>query len=292
MANERALLIAGCEQSGGFCTDSPKIIEKQDYNQLRGIKVLLVEDNMINQEVASSILSGKEIITVVVGNGQEALAKLETEHFDCVLMDIQMPVMDGYEAARSIRKKNKFQNLPILAMTANALVSDEQAAVAAGMNGHIPKPIDRDILFRELLKWTGKEYYQEGKEKTLRDREKDDLTDIVDMKASLKRVGGDHALHERILRTFVQKHRKDYFRAVAFINDGDIKAALDITHSLKGVALVVGSDRLHEVVTDFDTKLSSIPVPSKISCLQDFEKTLDEVVLAIENFLQHSAQEK
>ena len=287
MTKENTHLASGYDPLGRLCTDNPKISGKQDLSSLYGAKILLVEDNLINQEVASSILSQKQITTVVAGNGLEALAKLETEHFDCILMDIQMPVMDGYEAARAIRRKSKFRNLPILAMTANALVSDEQSAIAAGMNGHIPKPIDRDILFSELLKWIGKGLSPEDKEKTASIREKDYPVDIVDMTASLKRIGGDRALHEKILRTFLQNHRNDYFRMASFIDAGDIESAQDIAHSLKGVALVVGSGRLYKIVTDLDTMLSTTPVPSHLSSLHDLEETLAEVVLVIEKFLQH-----
>jgi CheY-like chemotaxis protein len=122
-------------------------------DSLKGTKILLVEDNLINQDVAVAMLTQKNIVTKVAENGKQALEMLDQEDFDCVLMDIQMPIMDGYTATREIRKKTRFKNLPILAMTANALVSDEKLSLEAGMNCHISKPIDVECLFRELLRW-------------------------------------------------------------------------------------------------------------------------------------------
>ena len=93
---------------------------------------------------------------VVAGNGQEAIEQLEQRQFDLVLMDVQMPVMGGYEATETIRKDPQFKNLPILAMTANVFVEDRRACMAAGMNDFIAKPVDVDILFSTLAKWLPK----------------------------------------------------------------------------------------------------------------------------------------
>ena len=121
--------------------------------QLQGSKILLVEDNEINQELASELLNSNGIATQVANNGIEALRWLEKEHFDGVLMDCQMPIMDGYQATLKIRAEQQWQNLPILAMTANAMAGDKEKVLAVGMNDHIAKPIEVDKLFTTMARW-------------------------------------------------------------------------------------------------------------------------------------------
>ena len=122
-------------------------------DQLRGAKILLVEDNEFNQMVALHVLRDNELVPTLATNGQEALEILETQDFDGILMDCQMPVMDGYEATHEIRSQERYQGLPILAMTANAMVGDREKVLDAGMNDHIPKPFNKDDLFVTMAKW-------------------------------------------------------------------------------------------------------------------------------------------
>jgi CheY-like chemotaxis protein len=120
---------------------------------LRGSRVLLVEDNETNQELAVALLGTAGIEVRVAGNGQEALDWLGRQDFDVVLMDCQMPVMDGYAATRALRQSARWKSLPVIAMTANAMVGDREAALAAGMNDHIAKPIDFEKVFETLERW-------------------------------------------------------------------------------------------------------------------------------------------
>ena len=113
----------------------------------------MVEDNEFNQMVALHVLRDNELIPTLATNGQEALDMLEDQVFDGVLMDCQMPVMDGYEATQEIRKQEKYQDLPVLAMTANAMVGDREEVLAAGMNDHIAKPFNKEDLFITMAKW-------------------------------------------------------------------------------------------------------------------------------------------
>ena len=125
----------------------------EHMRKLKGIKVLLVEDNDINQELAIELLQQCEIEVILAENGQQALDILNVNsNFDCVLMDCQMPVMDGYEASRKIRQIDKFKDLPILAMTANAMVGDREKVIAAGMNDHIPKPLNVEFMYETMAR--------------------------------------------------------------------------------------------------------------------------------------------
>jgi predicted ATPase/signal transduction histidine kinase/DNA-binding response OmpR family regulator len=120
---------------------------------LDGLRVLLVEDNLINQELAIELLRDAGLEVEVADDGRAALAALERAAFDLVLMDVQMPVMDGYEAARAIRANPAWADLPILAMTANAMAGDREKALAAGMNDHIAKPIHVAEMFAKIGDW-------------------------------------------------------------------------------------------------------------------------------------------
>ncbi|HJV71652.1 response regulator [Ideonella sp.] len=122
-------------------------------NGLAGSRVLLVEDNLLNQEVAVALLEREGIVVSVAGDGRQALDALERESFDAVLMDCQMPVMDGYAATRALRQRPALGSLPVIAMTANAMVGDREAALAAGMNDHVAKPFKMDDLVATLERW-------------------------------------------------------------------------------------------------------------------------------------------
>jgi len=120
---------------------------------LAGARVLLVEDNPFNQELARDLLGGAQIVVRIANNGREAIDMLARERFDAVLMDCQMPVMDGYEATRELRGDPRWRDLPVIAMTANAMVGDREKVLAAGMNDHIAKPINVSEMFATLARW-------------------------------------------------------------------------------------------------------------------------------------------
>lgn len=127
--------------------------------RLAGVRILLAEDNLINQQVASELLSSEGAVVEIAHNGQEALDLLQAkgvDNFDVVLMDIQMPVMDGYTATDKLRNEFGWHALPIVAMTANVMPSDREACLAAGMNAHVGKPFDLDDLVVLLLSFTGR----------------------------------------------------------------------------------------------------------------------------------------
>jgi len=126
---------------------------EQAIESLHGSKVLLVEDNELNLELARELLVEVGITVETAVNGQEAVELLEKEKFDGILMDCQMPVMDGYEATKIIRSQSHLKDLPILAMTANAMAGDKEKVLAVGMNDHISKPIDPNVMFITMAKW-------------------------------------------------------------------------------------------------------------------------------------------
>ena len=130
---------------------------KDNIKAVKGAKILLVEDNPVNLELARAMLTSNGVLVSTAVNGQEALDLLDKEQFDGVLMDCQMPVMDGYTATRKLRAQDRFKDLPILALTANTMAADRNKAFKAGMNDHIGKPIDIEDLFRSMAQWIKKE---------------------------------------------------------------------------------------------------------------------------------------
>ncbi len=146
------------KQQGSGSSYSSMIASGQDdgsesIRKLHGAVILLAEDNLINQEIFLEVLNCNGIMVDVANNGQEALDLLEKKSFDCVMMDCQMPVMDGYSASRKIRQQERFKELPIIALTGNAMAGAREEVLAAGMNDHITKPINFNAMFNTMAKW-------------------------------------------------------------------------------------------------------------------------------------------
>jgi CheY-like chemotaxis protein len=223
--------------------------EADGVKSIKGALVLLVEDNEINQQVAKEILEGASLVVTLANNGQEAVNAVKESNYDVVLMDIQMPVMDGYTATREIRKDGRYKELPIIAMTAHAMTGDEDKSLQAGMNGHVTKPIDPDQLFSTLQKWikpSEKRVQVQQSEVTVERPDSDaalpteeELPEFLpgfDLAGGLERLMGNKRLYRKLLVDFGTKY-------IEIAND--IRAALDIkdfeqvhslVHNLKGLA--------------------------------------------------------
>jgi len=224
---------------------------------LKGSHLLLVEDNDVNRELALELLSNAGIRVSLAGNGAEALEMLESGAFDGVLMDMQMPVMDGYAATRAIRRQIRFRDLPVIAMTANAMAGDREKCLAAGMNDHITKPVDVNQMFTTLARWISPGH--PGKNETAMQasgqrREGIPLPKIegLDQEAGLVRVQGDKALYRRLLTKFRETQRRfvEAFRVAR--EDSEDDTALRLVHTLKGLAGTLGATGLQEAAAGLE----------------------------------------
>ena len=214
--------------------------------QLKGARILLVEDNPLNQELALALLKQAGMQVEVAQHGQQALELLEQNHFDAVLMDCQMPVMDGYQATRAIRANPAWADLPVLAMTANAMVGDREKVLAAGMVEHITKPIEAEVLYAALARWITPETGNAEVELESDAQLEAYLPEFLglDTAAGLKCCNGDRVLYRRLLKIFVDNGNKqaDDLRQAGRQQDWS-KVQL-LSHSLKGSALNIGATEL------------------------------------------------
>ncbi|MEP6503976.1 MAG: response regulator, partial [Betaproteobacteria bacterium] len=204
---------------------------------LRGARILLVEDNAINREIASTLLGNAGIAVTVAVDGKEALDVLAAQRFDGVLMDCQMPVMDGYAATRALRGEPRWRDLPVIAMTANAMVGDREKVLAAGMNDHIAKPVKVDEMFATLARWIKPGAAEPGARAAAAPG-RDPLAAMagVDSRAGVAAMMGDDALYRHLLRMFRDREAGFAERFRAARSAGDRDTALRMAHDLKSVS--------------------------------------------------------
>jgi len=207
---------------------------------LHGLSVLVVEDNEINQQIARALLESRGVTVHVVADGQRAidwLSDAEAGAVDAVLMDLQMPGLDGYEATRALRANPRFAQVPIIAMTAHALPDERERCLAAGMNDHVAKPIDPDHLFATLGKWT----HPAGRAETHRPAEALPTLEGVDTEAGLRRMGGDRGLYLRLLHQFADAQAPVPGQLREMIALGRLNDAEALAHSTCGLAANIGA---------------------------------------------------
>ncbi|ACB35797.1 multi-sensor hybrid histidine kinase [Leptothrix cholodnii SP-6] len=223
-------------------------------HRLAGLRLLLVEDNPTNQQVARELLTQEGAIVQIANHGEEAVVAVAaaTRPFDVVLMDLQMPVMDGYTATRRIRQNLGLTRLPIVAMTANAMSTDREACLAAGMDDHVGKPFDIDHLVQVLRRQAGLAPSSEPAAADARPTRFEASPALlaaaadagVDLGAALDRLGGRLAVYRQMLRVFVD----DLALLPAQLRDdiacSDLASAGRALHTLKGVAATLGATRL------------------------------------------------
>lgn len=235
--------------------------------RLSGMHVLLVEDNLNNQQVAYELLVGEGALVKIAGNGREAVeciaASVRAESpFDVVLMDLQMPVMDGFTATKRIRKDLDLPNLPIIAMTANAMASDREACIKAGMDDHVGKPFDLDHLtsvLRNQVGWPPFGTESLDHEVTIQSDVNELATDAgVDLHAALKRMGGKKELYIRMLPMFLSSLENLPEQLQAELARADHLSASRLLHSLKGLASTMGAVDLAALAGKGEQRLASV----------------------------------
>ena len=242
-----AMLSAALTKSGhtGKTIQIPGLTK--NATRLTSMRLLVVEDNLNNQQVARELLQGEGAIVQVASDGQAGVTAVANASppFDVVLMDLQMPVMDGFEATRIIRQEMGLHDLPIVAMTANALHSDREACLAAGMNEHVGKPFDLNKLvdvLRHQAGWPAITATVESVQPPLPDAVRHAATAAqIDIEAALHRLGGNRPLYEKLLATFVHDLHAMPDELNGYLDQGQVELSSRLIHSLKGLAATMGA---------------------------------------------------
>ena len=255
---------------------------------LQGAPLLVVEDNEINQHVAREMLTGHGFNVSIAENGEVAVAMVQEHQYALVLMDIQMPVMDGYQAAEQIRQFYSYQQLPILAMTANAMSGDAERSLAAGMQGHIPKPIDEALLLSQIAKWAIPGPYdknQAAAESTPEKNENRRYPQIrgINLEQALSRINHNVELYIKLLDHLVKSYRGSAVTVSEFISRGQHDDARRYFHSLKGAAANLGLLALADKAAHLEQAVVERDVGSIADQISGLEGLLDHAEQAAQD---------
>lgn len=288
---------------------------EESLERIVNSEVLLVEDNAINQEIAFVLLTNFRVNVSIANNGQEALDMIQEKQYDMVFMDIQMPVMDGLHATRELRKLYSLQELPIVAMTAHAMVGDSEKSLAAGMNDHITKPVVPTDLQRMLATWikprdraveeetsetlaaeieaptplTQEESEESPQNKTLPDSLPDSLPGI-NISESLLSLGGDEFLLKKLYNRFKETYLNSFFDLKQTLSQDDRSEASRLIHTLKGLAGSFAATKLKETCVELEQSL--LTNTETEAQVQAFGEALSEVLISIKTALGDEHEER
>jgi len=288
----------------------------EKLRNIQGAQILLVEDNEINQELARELLENEMLPVTITANGEEAVKLVKEKNFDAVLMDVQMPVMDGYQATRKIREwesgirnaefgsgnkiekdsdsKSEIKRLPIIAMTAHAMTGDRERCLQAGMNDYVPKPIDPDRLFSALVRWIKPgnrvipDYLLVKADENSTGDDRLSLSGLrgISVKSGLTRIGGNRKLYRKLLGKF----RRNYSTVADDISNAikkdDSETAVRLAHTIKGLAGNIGARDLHLTAVDLESALrrkKTENIPHRLNAFSDTLKVVLDSIASIEN---------
>jgi two-component system sensor histidine kinase/response regulator len=305
--------VMGSESYGaGQASLPPRVVAAELPADRRGARVLVVEDNAFNQEVAVALLRDAGLLVDLAGHGAEAIEKLEAapdRHYDLVLMDMQMPVMDGVTATRTLRRRPRFADLPIVAMTANVMESERRKCLDAGMNDHVAKPIEPLTLFAVLAKWIKPRTDGAGVVALADTRMASAPVPIapvpiapasseagiraiegLDVDLGLRRVMGKQALYFKLLGKFAADQADAARRLTVAWEAGDAELALRLAHTAKGLAGNIGASELQESAAALEAAIrDASPRDTVTECLRDWGDRLRKLIPALRAALAQAA---
>ena len=248
--------------------------------KLGSCKILVVEDNEINQEVAREILTQSLISVDVASNGLEAVQMVGAKKYDCILMDIQMPVMDGYQASKAIRERFGFKELPIIAMTANAMGGDKERCLASGMNDYISKPIRIKEFFETLKKWLDNGQPSSNSISEVSSTSKAEVKSKIDIEGGIELMGDQDVFFE-LLGQFKLQQASFINDAKELLSKNSFKELSKSAHDLKGVSANLFMNDLAAAATEFDqacrTENSSAATQAFKSTAQELEAVFETI---------------
>ncbi len=255
-----------------------------DLSAIRGARVLVVDDSEINLQIACELLNKIPLTLETASDGEEAIEKIKSQKFEAVLMDIQMPGMDGYAATRIIRQDSVFDQLPIIAMTANVMSEDKTRATEAGMNGHVAKPVDPADLYSQLASAIPVADYtaylpaidaadEQLVQESVKGKAGVNYPGLA-MEQGLKRLAGNEKLYGELLNNLVTEYRNVASVLTALLADGKVDEARESAHKVRGIANNLGATRIGETAEEIELLLTAEQAVS--------HENIDALRLAIE----------
>ena len=281
-------MLSAMQEAFGYPLTYQKAAKKEKGKiYFKEAKILLVEDNQMNQELAVSLLNSVGLTTMIANNGKEALEMLKKDAFNLVLMDIQMPIMDGLTATREIRAREDeyFKQVPILAMSARAFKKDTEECLEAGMNAHIVKPIDPTILYEELAKFLPVAAETQGAAKDDEADISQDDKDFIshfqkvknfDAESGLYHVNNNRNMFLKILQGFVRDYGGKSFNLRSLIEQFHYEEATRIVHTIKGLCGTIGASHVQNLAATLEADLEQ--KQCNFSDYNLFEENLRELV--------------
>ena len=293
---DTVMQVFGRETSASICSNPEKELCPETRYEIAGARVLLVEDNILNQQVALEILEGAGLIVEIANNGKEAVEVIAKAYYDIVLMDVQMPVMGGYEATRLIRADEKYAYLPIIAMTAHAMQGAKDESLVAGMNDYVSKPIDQKQLFSVLAKWikpckrndaAAAKAVQLKQPKTLEPeiRLPENLPGL-DIESGLKRINGNKRLYRQLLIDFAKSYASVTEEIKDLIEKDDLQAAERVAHTIKGIAGNISAYEIQLSAQEIEIAISKKDSQAYDKLLSALAQALRPVMEAMKNLAQ------
>ena len=285
----------GKTEAGAVGSKESAETRPEGFDRIRGARLLLAEDNEINQQVARETLEQEGFYVDIVNNGSEAVERCSSE-YDCVLMDLQMPVMDGYQATEKIRRKKKLAEVPIIAMTADAMVGVRERVLDSGMNDYVTKPFDPSELWAVLVRWIppGDRCLRRDLETGVcldDDEENCGCIPGIDVQQGLERVGGNRRLYRKLLGKFVEDFSLAPSQIQAHLDSGDRRDAERIAHSIKGAAGNLGACELHKAASRLNDHLRKDGFHTKHKDFIFFSGLLQTLVSDINSKLSETEDE-
>ncbi|MDP2903379.1 MAG: PAS domain S-box protein [Methylovulum sp.] len=250
---------------------------EESSNSLAGTRILVAEDNLINQQVVREFLNLCGITVEIANNGQEALALLNNKDFDAVLMDIHMPGMDGFEATRLIRSQARFAALPIIALTAGVTKEEREHCLDSGMDDFIAKPIIPKKLIATLMQWikpVGATAMDAGPSPT-------DDTPVFDLRNLSEMLDNNQALVNQLLLNFMENMKNSPDEIAAMISVEDFASARELVHTVKGTSGNIGAVRLHAAAEALETALKMELLATATAQFNKFRAAFNQTLSAI-----------
>ena len=267
-------------QDGPFPANHPDSCETS-VRIAEGLRVLLAEDNVVNQKVGGAILEKIGCNYDVVGDGDQALDALKTNKYDIVLMDVQMPVKGGLEAAREIREDSRWAQLPVIAMTGHATESDRRACLDAGMNDYLAKPVSVADIASMIHRWAGRQGVVTDSEIQMNNPTEGTPKDVLDTEKAIDMIGGDMELLKEILDIFVADLPRKLDDLRAGISTGDATLVKRAAHSLKGSSSNICAEGVRKIAADMEQLAGDGDLATAASKMPSLESELARLKEAI-----------